>query len=79
MPAAFLAIVRRRASPSAWVLDRFLYRHQRTASPLAKLVTSLGLLVAIPQIVQLIIGTATEKNPPPLWPVKRQHRLPLAP
>ncbi len=37
----------------AWALDRFLYRHQRTATPLAKLVTSLGLLVAMPSIVQL--------------------------
>ena len=36
------------ASLIAWVLDRFLYRHQRTATPLAKLVTSLGLLVAMP-------------------------------
>jgi len=54
----------------AWMLDRFLYRHQRTASPLAKLVTSLGLLVAIPQIVQLFIGYGNREDPPPLAPVK---------
>jgi branched-subunit amino acid ABC-type transport system permease component len=54
----------------AWVLDRFLYRHQRTASPLAKLVTSLGLLVAIPQIVQLFIGYGNREDPPPLAPVR---------
>ena len=55
----------------ALVLDRLIYRHQRTASPLAKLVTSLGLLVAIPQIVLLIIGSRSKVNPPPLWPVRR--------
>ena len=55
----------------AVILDRALYRHQRTASPLAKLVTSLGLLVAIPQIVLLFIGNQAKENPPPLWPVKR--------
>ena len=61
-PAAFLAVVVLGAA-MAWVLDRFLYRHQRTATPLAKLVTSLGLLVAIPQIVQLIIGNGNQGGP----------------
>ena len=68
LPAAVLAVVVLGAL-MAWVLDRFLYRHQRTASPLAKLVTSLGLLVAIPQIVQLIF-TGNHEDPPPLAPVK---------
>jgi branched-chain amino acid transport system permease protein len=68
-PAAFVAIIVLGVT-MAWVLDRALYRHQRTATPLAKLITSLGLLVAIPQIVQLIIGYQNRENPPPLWPVK---------
>ena len=68
-PAAFVAVFVLGIA-IAWVLDRFLYRHQRTASPLAKLVTSLGLLVAIPQIVQLFIGYANREDPPPLAPVK---------
>jgi branched-subunit amino acid ABC-type transport system permease component len=55
----------------ALVLDRAIYRHQRTAPTLAKLVTSLGLVVAIPQIVLLLIGNDTKPNPPPLWPAKR--------
>ncbi len=62
----------------AWVLDRFLYRHQRTATPLAKLVTSLGLLVAIPQIVQLIIGPQQPGRPAAARARQGQHRLPLA-
>ncbi len=68
-PAAFLAVVVLGVA-MAWVLDRALYRHQRTATPLAKLITSLGLLVAIPQIVQLIIGNGNLENPPPLWPAR---------
>lgn len=35
------------------VLDRLLFRHLRTAPPMARLVTTLGLLVAIPEIVKL--------------------------
>jgi branched-subunit amino acid ABC-type transport system permease component len=55
----------------AFLLDRGLYRYQRTATPLAKLVTSLGLLVAIPQLVLLLIGSQSKVNPPPLWPTRR--------
>ena len=69
-PAVLLAVVVL-GVVMAVVLDRGIYRHQRTATPLAKLVTSLGLLVAIPQIVLLFIGTQSKLNPPPLWPVGR--------
>lgn len=48
------------------LLDLGLYRHLRTAPAVAKLVTSLGLLVAIPQIAKLFIGTASLSNPPGL-------------
>lgn len=49
-----------------WVLDKLLYRHLRTATPLTKLVTSLGLLVAIPQIVRLdfLLGAGPKLRPP---------------
>jgi len=59
------------------ILDRGLYRHLRTAAPLAKLVTSLGLLVAIPQIVNLVFGFGDKPQyrPPPLWPVERVNDL----
>jgi len=70
VPAALLAIGV--VGPAIGVLlDRGLYRFQRTATPTAKLVTSLGLLVAVPEIVKLVIGSDSKKNPPPLWPVKR--------
>ncbi len=72
LPAGFVAIVI--VGPLlGYVLDRVLYRHLRTATPLAKLVTSLGLLVAIPEITKLALGfgNAPQFNPPPLWPVKR--------
>ncbi len=70
VPAALLAIVV--VGPLIGViLDRFLYRYQRTAGSLAKLVTSLGLLVAVPEIVRLIFGSGSKKNPPALWWVKR--------
>jgi branched-subunit amino acid ABC-type transport system permease component len=59
------------------LLDRVLYRFMRTATPLAKLVTSLGLLVAIPQIVNLVFGfnDRPQFRPPPLWPVERVNDL----
>jgi len=72
-PAAFVSIVVV-GVVTAWILDRALYRHQRTASPLAKLVTSLGLLIAVPQIVQLFVGPSM-KGPPPLWPVRRADQF----
>jgi branched-subunit amino acid ABC-type transport system permease component len=70
LPAGLVAIVVVGVGMAVF-LDRALYRHQRTSSPLAKLVTSLGLLVAVPQIVLLVIGNDTKLNPPPLWPVGR--------
>lgn len=38
------------------LLERLIFRHLRSASPLAKLVSALGLLVALPSIVQLWLG-----------------------
>jgi branched-subunit amino acid ABC-type transport system permease component len=70
VPAVLVAVVAL-GVVLALLLDRGLYRHQRTATPLAKLVTSLGLLVAIPQIVLLLIGNQSKVNPPPLWPTRR--------
>jgi branched-chain amino acid transport system permease protein len=48
------------------LLDRLLYRHLRTAPPVAKLVVSLGLLVALPQLVKLWFGQQAAFNPPGL-------------
>lgn len=51
-----------------YVLDRALFRHLRTAPPIARLVTSLGLLVAIPQMVQIWFGGSPAFNPPGIAP-----------
>jgi branched-subunit amino acid ABC-type transport system permease component len=54
------------------VLDRLLFRRIRTASPLVKLVPSLGLLVALPQAA-LIIAGSTPDIPPPSLVLNAQH------
>ncbi len=46
------------------VLDRLLFRRIRTASPLVKLVPSLGLLVALPQVALMIAGSEPVIPPP---------------
>ena len=48
-------------------LDRFLFRHIPTASTTAKLVSSLGLLIAIPQTLPIFFGSGERENPPNLW------------
>jgi len=72
LPAAFVAVVVVGAL-LGFILERGLYRHLRTAPALAKLVTSLGLLIAIPEITKLVFGFGDKPqyNPPPLWPTKR--------
>jgi branched-subunit amino acid ABC-type transport system permease component len=46
------------------VLDRLLFRRIRTESPLVKLVPSLGLLVALPQVALIIAGSEPVIPPP---------------
>jgi branched-subunit amino acid ABC-type transport system permease component len=53
------------------LLERTLFRFLRGAGSMAKLVTSLGLLIAIPEVVRLFLGSESKKNPPPLWWVRR--------
>jgi branched-chain amino acid transport system permease protein len=54
------------------ILDRALFRHLRTAPAIAKLVTSLGLLVAMPEIIKLLPDfdflQRSVFNPPTIWP-----------
>jgi branched-subunit amino acid ABC-type transport system permease component len=70
LPAALLAIGV--VAPLLGVLlERGIFRRMRGAPPVARTVTSLGLLVAIPEVVKLWIGDSAQKNPPPLWPVTR--------
>lgn len=67
LPAFLLAVVV--AGPVVGlVLDRLVFRFLRTAPPVAKLVASLGLLVAIPEIVRLWFGTNPAYDPPSIAP-----------
>ena len=50
------------------VLDRALFRYLRTSTPLARLVTTLGLLVAVPAAVQIFVGVNALQSPPGLAP-----------
>jgi len=65
---AFVVAVVIVAPAIGFVLDRFLFRHLRTAPAVAKLVVSLGLLVALPEIVKLWTGTGETFGPPSIWP-----------
>lgn len=66
---AFLVSVVVLAPLIGLALDRLLFRYLRTAPTLAKLVTSLGLLVAGPEIVKLVwFGSDTKYSPPTIWP-----------
>ena len=48
-------------------LDRFLFSHIPTASTTVKLVSSLGLLVAIPETIPIIFGSQPRNNVGFLW------------
>jgi ABC-type branched-subunit amino acid transport system permease subunit len=65
---AFLVAVFVAGPLLGFLLDRLLFRHLRTAPAVAKLVSSLGLLVAIPAVVQLWFGTGRKFNPPSIAP-----------
>lgn len=48
------------------LLDRLLFRFTRAAPPLVRLVPALGLLVAIPSVTQMLVGTGPQGSPPAL-------------
>ena len=50
------------------ILDRFIFRYMRSASELSRLVAALGLLVAIPQMVQLWFGQSPSFGVVGVWP-----------
>ena len=49
------------------ILEFAIFRHLRTASPIAKLVASLGLLVAVPQFVQIQMGVGSTFGVVGIW------------
>jgi branched-chain amino acid transport system permease protein len=65
--AAFVLCVLVLSPGIGLALDRFLYRFIPTASITAKLVTSLGLLIAIPVVLPVFFGQTPRINPPNLW------------
>lgn len=65
--AAFVVSVLVMSPALGLVLDRLLFRHIPTASTTAKVVSAVGLLIAIPQILPILFGTTPRLNPPSLW------------
>ena len=57
--AAFVVAVLFASPAIGLAMERFLFRYTRTSGPLVKLVPALGILIAIPSVTQMIIGTAT--------------------
>lgn len=68
VPAAFAVAVLVVAPLLGLLLDRLLFRHLRGAPPIARLVTSLGLLVAIPEVTRIWFGRGSSFNPPSVFP-----------
>ena len=65
--AAFLVAVVVAAPLLGLAMDRFLYRFIRSAPALVKLIAALGMLIAIPSIIQLVFGNEERLAPPSLW------------
>ena len=65
--AAFLLSVVFGAPVLGALLQFGLYRHVRTKPPLVKLVAALGMLIAIPAVLQVAFGADQLINPPSLW------------
>jgi branched-subunit amino acid ABC-type transport system permease component len=68
VPAAFAVSVLVVAPLLGILLDRVLFRHLRSATPLARLITSIGLLVAIPEVTRIWFGRDASYNPPSVFP-----------
>lgn len=65
--AAFVVAVAVAAPLLGLAMDRFLFRFIRSAPVLVKLVSALGLLIAIPGALQLVFGSGQRLAPPALW------------
>ena len=64
--AAFIVSVVVLGPAIGYLLDRLLFQYARTAPPLVRLVPALGLLIAIPAVMQMIFGTGQRLAPPAL-------------
>jgi branched-subunit amino acid ABC-type transport system permease component len=64
---AFVVVVLIAGPLIGLLLEVLIFRHLRTASSLAKLVASLGLLVAVPQFVSIQLGTSPTFGVVGIW------------
>jgi branched-chain amino acid transport system permease protein len=64
---AFVVVVLVASPLMGLLLELLIFRHLRTAPPIAKLVSSLGLLVAVPQFVQILLGTEPTFGVKGIW------------
>ena len=65
--AAFIVAVLIISPAIGLALDRFLYRHIPTASTTAKVLSSLGVLIAVPLLIPIIFGNTTRTNIAWVW------------
>jgi branched-chain amino acid transport system permease protein len=65
--AAFIVAVLIISPAIGLALDRFLYRHIPTASTTAKVLSSLGVLIAVPLLIPIIFGSATRTQIAWVW------------
>jgi ABC-type branched-subunit amino acid transport system permease subunit len=65
--AAFIVAVLIISPAIGLALDRFLYRHIPTASTTAKVLSSLGVLIAVPLLIPIIFGDTTRTNIAWVW------------
>ena len=65
--AAFVVSVLLLSPLFGLLLDRFLFRHIATTNTTAKIVSAVGLLIAIPQLLPILFGSTPRLNPPSLW------------
>jgi branched-chain amino acid transport system permease protein len=57
--AAFVVAVVLAGPAIGLLLERFLFRYTRSAPPLVRLVPALGMLIVIPSVTEMVIGTST--------------------
>jgi ABC-type branched-subunit amino acid transport system permease subunit len=65
--AAFIVAVLVISPALGLALDRFLFRHIPTASTTAKVLSTVGLLIAIPLLIPILFGDSTRTNIGYLW------------
>ena len=65
--SAFLLAVVVMAPLLGLAFDRLIFRHIASANVTGKIVSSIGLLVALPELLQIIFGPTSPSAPPSLW------------